>query len=139
MKSGSGCLPDCVCVESSGSVSVVGTINCWACDVIENRRRARKRNGARKSSLLRFPAFASINFYSCIGTLQAFLLRRCVSVAREHGRADSDGVCAERRSDNLRRFKAGLKGAASGLAYDGLKNKLARFHHFAAKDDALDV
>ena len=67
------------------------------------------------------------------------LRRSSISVARQHGRADRDGVHTERRRDNFCRFKAGLKGAASGLAYDRLKDQLARFHDTAAQDYALDV
>ena len=60
-------------------------------------------------------------------------------IAREHGCADGDGVCAERGGDDLRGFKAGLKGAALGFADDGVENQVARFHHAAAENYPLDV
>jgi len=43
---------------------------------------------------------------------------RCI--AREHGRAGGDGVGAEGGGDDLGGLEAGLEGAASGFADDGL-------------------
>lgn len=61
------------------------------------------------------------------------------SVAGEHGRAGGDGVGAEGGGDDLGGLEAGLEGAASGFADDGVEDQLACVHDAAAEDDALDV
>src|SRR4028119_1672394 len=53
--------------------------------------------------------------------------------------AGRDGVPAEGGGDDLCGLEAGLEGAASGFADDGVEDEFARFHDAAAEDDALDV